>query len=82
MGRVCKLEQNHPSFAKPENDRMIPAKTQHFQAARMGATIRAHAVDHSPMLTAPDVVVDVLLEAIRSTLTASTPEGSGFRLSG
>ena len=33
----------------------------------MGAIVRAHAVDHSPMLTAPNVVVDVLLEAIRNT---------------
>ncbi len=45
---------------------MIPAKTQHFQAGRMGATVRAHAVDHSPMLTAPGTVVEVLLEAIRT----------------
>jgi pimeloyl-ACP methyl ester carboxylesterase len=54
-------------FLIAENDRMIPAKTQHFQAGRMGATVRVHAVDHSPMLTAPNVVVDVLLEAIRTT---------------
>jgi hypothetical protein len=47
---------------------MIPAKTQHFQVGRMGATVRAYAVDHSPMLTAPNVVVDVLLEAIRNTV--------------
>jgi pimeloyl-ACP methyl ester carboxylesterase len=48
------------------NDRMIPAKTQQFQAGRMGATTRVHAVDHSPMLTAPGIVVDVLLEAIQT----------------
>ena len=54
-------------FLVAENDRMIPAKTQHFQVARMGATMRAYAVDHSPMLTAPRTVVDVLLEAIRTT---------------
>jgi pimeloyl-ACP methyl ester carboxylesterase len=54
-------------FLIAENDRMIPAKTQHFQAGRMGATVRAHAVDHSPMLTAPGTVVDVLVEAIRTT---------------
>src|ERR1700677_5098824 len=53
-------------FLIAENDRMIPAKTQHFQAGRMGATVRAHAVDHAPMLTAPSVVIDVLLEAIRA----------------
>ena len=62
------LWKDKPSwFLVAEKDRMIPAKTQHFQAVRMGATVRAHAVDHSPMLTAPNVVVDVLLEAIRTT---------------
>jgi len=54
-------------FLIAENDRMIPAKTQHFQAGRMRATVSAHAVDHSPMLTAPGTFVDVLLEAIRTT---------------
>src|SRR5271170_4760201 len=62
------LWKDKPSwFLVAENDRMIPAKTQHFQAAHMRAMVRAHAVDHSPMLTAPNVVVDVLLEAIRNT---------------
>jgi pimeloyl-ACP methyl ester carboxylesterase len=51
-----------------EDDRMIPAKTQHFQAERMNATVRAHAVDHSPMLTTPNLVIDVLLEAIRTEI--------------
>jgi pimeloyl-ACP methyl ester carboxylesterase len=61
-------------FLVAENDRMIPVKTQHFQAGRMGATVRVHAVDHSPMLTSPNVVVDVLLEAIRNTVEdASSP---------
>jgi pimeloyl-ACP methyl ester carboxylesterase len=69
------LWKDRPSwFLVAENDRMIPAKTQHFQAGRMGATERVHAVDHSPMLTSPNVVVDVLLEAIRNTLKdASSP---------
>jgi pimeloyl-ACP methyl ester carboxylesterase len=55
-------------FLVAENDRMIPAKTQRFEAERMKAVIRAHAVDHSPMITAPDVVVAVLEEAIRTEL--------------
>jgi hypothetical protein len=60
--------KDRPSwFLVVENDRMIPAKTQHFQAGRLGATERVYAVDYSPMLTSPNVVVDVLLEAIRST---------------
>jgi len=61
-------------FLVAENDRMIPAKTQHFQAGAWEATERVHAVDHSPMLTSPNVVVDVLLEAIRTpSKDASSP---------
>jgi pimeloyl-ACP methyl ester carboxylesterase len=58
-------------FLIAEKDRMIPAKTQHFQAARMKAVVRAHAVDHAPMLTAPKTVLDVLVEAIRTIGKAS-----------
>ena len=51
-----------------EEDRMINAKTQYFMAERMGAKIRAHRVDHTPMYSEPDVVVDVILDAARETL--------------
>jgi hypothetical protein len=37
-------------------------------AARMGAKVRSSRVDHSPMYTAPDLVIDVILEAARATL--------------
>ncbi len=57
-------------FLLAEEDRMIAPETQRFMAERMGATIRAHDVDHSPMFTAPDVVVGVILEAARETLTS------------
>jgi pimeloyl-ACP methyl ester carboxylesterase len=50
-------------FLIAEDDRMIPLETQQFMAGRMGATIRSHKVDHSPMYTAPNLVVDVILEA-------------------
>ena len=63
------LWRDRPSwFLVAENDRMIPAKTQHFEAARMRATVRARAVDHSPMLTSPHWVVEVIHEAVRATL--------------
>jgi hypothetical protein len=42
---------------------MINPQTQHFMAERMGAKIRSHAVDHTPLVTAPKPVVDVILEA-------------------
>ena len=52
-----------------EQDRMINPKTQRFMAERMQATIRSFAVDHTPLLTAPDRVVDIILEAARATLS-------------
>ena len=52
-----------------EGDRMINPKTQHFMAERMKATVRSFAVDHTPLLTAPDKVVDVILEAAEATLS-------------
>lgn len=55
-------------FLIAEQDRMIAPETQRFMAERMGAKIRAHHVDHSPMYSAPSVVVDVILEAAEETL--------------
>jgi pimeloyl-ACP methyl ester carboxylesterase len=51
-----------------EQDRMINPKTQRFMAERMRATVRSFPVDHTPLLTAPDKVVDVILEAAQATL--------------
>ncbi|MGA8728574.1 MAG: alpha/beta hydrolase [Terracidiphilus sp.] len=51
-----------------EQDRMINPKTQHFMAERMKATVRRFAVDHTPLLTAPEKVADVILEAAQATL--------------
>jgi pimeloyl-ACP methyl ester carboxylesterase len=58
-------------FLLAEEDRMIAPETQRYMAERMGAKIRAHHVDHSPMHTAPEVVVSVILEAARETLARS-----------
>lgn len=55
-------------FLIAEDDRMIAPETQRYMAERMGATVRTRAVDHSPMYTAPDLVVSVILEAARETL--------------
>ena len=52
-----------------EEDRMINPKTQHFMAERMNATVRSFAVDHTPLLTAPDKVVDIIVEAAQATLS-------------
>jgi pimeloyl-ACP methyl ester carboxylesterase len=50
-------------FLIAEEDRMINPKTQHFMAKRMAATTRSLAVDHTPLLSAPQKVVDIILEA-------------------
>jgi len=54
-------------FLIAEQDRMIVPATQRFMAERMKATMRAHAVDHAPSVTAPKAVVDIIREAIRAT---------------
>jgi pimeloyl-ACP methyl ester carboxylesterase len=53
-------------FLMAEQDRMIAAETQSFMAGRMEARLRRHDVDHTPMVTAPSVVLDVLREAIEA----------------
>ena len=51
-----------------EDDRMINPITQRFMAARMQARVHSFPVDHSPEITAPSHVVDVIMEAARATL--------------
>jgi pimeloyl-ACP methyl ester carboxylesterase len=51
-----------------EEDRMINPKTQRYMAERMKATVRSFAVDHTPLLTAPDKVVEIVLEAAMATI--------------
>lgn len=53
-------------FLLAEDDRMIVSETQRYMAERMKAKIKAHAVDHTPSVTAPMVVVDIIRDAIRS----------------
>ena len=47
-----------------EEDRMINPATQHFMAQRMGARIRSEKVDHMPLVTAPETVIEMILEAV------------------
>ena len=46
-----------------EEDRMINPATQHFMAERMGARIRSEKIGHAPLISAPEPVVEVILEA-------------------
>jgi pimeloyl-ACP methyl ester carboxylesterase len=48
-----------------EHDHMIVPATQRFMAERMKAKIKPHAVDHTPSVTAPEAVVDIIRDAIR-----------------
>jgi len=49
-----------------EEDRMINPATQLFMAQRMGARIRSEKVDHTPLVTAPEPVIEVILDAVAS----------------
>lgn len=49
-----------------EQDRMIVQGTQRFMAERMKARVRSHSVDHTPLITAPSVVVDIIREALHA----------------
>jgi pimeloyl-ACP methyl ester carboxylesterase len=53
-------------FLVAEDDRMIVPETQRYMAGRRKAKTKAHAVDHTPSVTAPGVVVDMIRDAIRS----------------
>jgi pimeloyl-ACP methyl ester carboxylesterase len=46
-----------------EKDRMINPATQHFMAERMGARVRSESVDHTPLISAPKSVIEMILEA-------------------
>ncbi|CAE6774447.1 alpha/beta fold hydrolase [Paraburkholderia nemoris] len=65
VGRT--LWTDRPSwFLTAEQDRMISPDTQHFVAQRMNARVHSHQVDHTPIVTAPDVVTDVIVEAVET----------------
>jgi pimeloyl-ACP methyl ester carboxylesterase len=65
------LWKTKPSwFLIADLDRMINPVTQHFMADRMRAKVHAQQVDHSPMYSAPHLVIDVILEAAHQTLSS------------
>ena len=43
---------------------MISPATQLFLARRMGARTRLEKTDHAPLVTAPDLVVEMILDAV------------------
>jgi pimeloyl-ACP methyl ester carboxylesterase len=56
-------------FLIAEQDRMIVVDTQRFMAERMHARVRSHPVDHTSIVTAPGLVVDIIREAIGETIS-------------
>lgn len=68
--------RQHPSwYLVAEQDRMINPRTQRFMAERMGARIRAHDVDHAPLVSRPQVVTDLIQEAVQHVATVSGEVG-------
>jgi pimeloyl-ACP methyl ester carboxylesterase len=55
-------------FLVAEQDRMIVEDNHRFMAERMKAQVRSHPVDHTPLVTAPSLVVDIIREAIREAV--------------
>lgn len=51
-------------FLLAEDDRMIVPETQRYMAERMKAKTKPHAVDHTPIVTAPTVVADIIGDAV------------------
>jgi pimeloyl-ACP methyl ester carboxylesterase len=54
-------------FLIAEEDRMISPATQKFEAERMRATVQSAKVDHTPIITAPWWVVDLIVKAVAAT---------------
>jgi pimeloyl-ACP methyl ester carboxylesterase len=59
------LWRERPSwYLVAEQDRMINPDTQVALATRMNARVHSHAVDHSPMIAAPQGVAQIIAEAV------------------
>jgi pimeloyl-ACP methyl ester carboxylesterase len=59
-------------FLVTEKDRMISPATQHFMAKRIGARVHSRDTDHSPLASAPESVVSVIVEAAEAVVLEST----------
>jgi pimeloyl-ACP methyl ester carboxylesterase len=53
-------------FLVAEDDRIIVPATQLYMADRMKAKVKTYAVDHTPSVTAPGTVVDIIRDAARA----------------
>jgi pimeloyl-ACP methyl ester carboxylesterase len=58
------LWKDRPSwFLLADEDRMILRETQQFMADRMKSRVQSYPADHMPIVTAPDAVADIILDA-------------------
>jgi pimeloyl-ACP methyl ester carboxylesterase len=57
-------------FLVAEQDYMILPETQRFMAERMRARVHAQKVDHTPLVTAPSAVLEIIRAAIAEIHTA------------
>ena len=71
MGRPA-WRQKPSWFLIAENDRMVSPKTQRFLAERMRSTIVSLPVDHFPVLSAPEAVSRLILDAAKSAAEDSS----------
>jgi pimeloyl-ACP methyl ester carboxylesterase len=71
VGRRPRWKDLPSWYLLAEDDRMIRRQTQAFMAERMKARVVSHAVDHTPGVTAPQLVVDVIVAAASSIASAS-----------
>jgi pimeloyl-ACP methyl ester carboxylesterase len=53
-------------FLLAERDRIIAPSTQAFMAQRANAHVESRDVDHSPAVSAPETVAQVIEEAVRA----------------
>ncbi len=66
------LWKDRPSWVLiAADDRVINPGTQRFTAERMGARARTRPVDHSPQVTSPADVIDIILDAARDVAAAT-----------
>jgi pimeloyl-ACP methyl ester carboxylesterase len=62
-----------------QEDRMINPATQAFLAQRMGARTRSEKIDHAPLVTAPGLVVEMIIEAVTSTAASPNTNRAAAR---
>jgi pimeloyl-ACP methyl ester carboxylesterase len=63
-------KQKSAWYLVAQEDRMINPATQLFLAQRMSATVRSERIDHMPLVTAPEVVVAMINEAVTASVTS------------